>query len=220
MTIRKIIALIFCALNFALSVWAEVPCDFKGLAIGDIKSASEIMGVLGVKDFRINPKKPTFDEKRTLVDEYGLLGAEYIIDERIGPYCSEDSCRIPAGFITVGVNIPTKVFIKFSKDKNQIQAIDVFINSIHWNDLTPILFNKFGNQWNTEKSAMDIVGLKNKRRISVERININHKIGGKNLKTNDLCEINATNYNTIFEQSDSLGLYQGVFELKIISKNF
>ncbi len=215
MIFNKIISIILVYLFLATNARAEVPCDFKGLSVGDKKSVAEIMNTLGVKKYKINPQKPTF-----LIEQYGILGAANMTDEKIGPYCEDDHCRISTGIITVGINIPAKVFILFSKEQHQIQAINVSVNSLNWDDLVPILYGKYGTQWSIEKSPMGIVGLKNKRSVSVEQITMIHKAGGRNIKTKDTCELSVSKYNSVFEQVDSLGLNQSVFEIKIISKNF
>ena len=155
-----------------------------------------------------------------MIKQYGLLGAANMTDEKIGPYCGDDNCRISTGIVTVGIDIPAKVFILFSKEQHKIQAIDVFVNSLNWDDLVPILYGKYGAQWIIEKSSMGIVGLKTKRSVSVEQITMIHNTGGSNIKTKDTCELSASKYNSVFEQVDSLGLNQSVFEIKIISKNF
>jgi hypothetical protein len=199
---------------------ADTPCDFKGISVGDKMTPAELMKALGVKDYKVNPPRPSFDETLALVQKYSLMVASEIQDWEIGPYCEHNSCRVPVG---VGVgnhnSIPVNVFVSF--DNNDVLTeIDVTFNEEEWNDVLPILNQKYGPQWNEERLPDIITNYETKKSTTVERINLTHKTTGTNPRTNDHCEIWANNFDLVFEHHDPLGVYHSVMAIKLISKNF
>lgn len=197
---------------------AEVPCDFKGLAIGDKLTPAQIMSKLGAPKFKSGRPQSNSDKEADRIAKYGMTGASEIEDWEIGPYCDATYCRVPG--VKVGIDIPSSVFVLFDKDTRQVQAIDVAVNASRWDDLVSILKRKYGPSWNVEESDMQITNIQSKRRTPVHRYEMVHRTGGVNKGTGDRCELSAINYDIIFEHGDPLGLYHSVFEIKLISTNF
>jgi hypothetical protein len=56
---------------FASSSYAEAPCDFKGVSVGDKLTPAEIMKVLGVTKYKMNPKFPSTEELLPNQVKYG-----------------------------------------------------------------------------------------------------------------------------------------------------
>jgi len=198
---------------------AEVPCDFKDISVGDKLSPAQIMSKLGISTFKSNPPRTDSNKEFELVAKYGMTGAAEIEDWDIGPYCNATTCKVPYG-VKVGIDIDSSIFVLFDKDTHQVQAVDVAVNSLNWDDLVSILKRKYGAEWDIEESDMQIASFKGDRRTQVHRYAITHRTGGVNKKTGDTCEISSINYDTIFEHADRLGLYHSVFEIKLISTNF
>ena len=149
---------------------------------------AELMKKLGIAKYSMNPKMPDFTAQRPLIDKYGMTGASEVIDFKIGPYCTNNSCRIPYG-IKVGIDIPASVFVSFNAGSHQIEAIDVAINSLNWDDFVQILKRKYGSAWKSETMPMSIMDYETKESLTFEREMLTHETGGKNSKTQDTCEI-------------------------------
>ena len=198
---------------------ADVPCDLKGISVGDTMTVPEIMTKLGIKQYKMNPQMPSFVNQLPLMNKYGINGAAEIVNWKIGPYCTESLCWIPYG-VNVGIDIPASIFVSYSKDKHQIQAIDVMVNSLRWDELVPILKRKYGSNWKLETAPINIMNYQSKRTNTFESQVLTHRTGGRNSKTGDTCELSAQNYDIIFEHGDPLGLYHASFEIKLISTNF
>ena len=67
------------------------------------------------------------------IEKYGITGAAEREDDKIGPYCRENSCDIPFGIFVGDDKIPVKVFV--AQRDGVVYAIEVFFNSIFWNDV-------------------------------------------------------------------------------------
>jgi hypothetical protein len=197
---------------------AEVPCDFKGISVGDKLTPAQIMTKLGVAKFKSNPPRPNSYRDTELIAKHGMTGAAEIQDWEIGPHCDAIMCKAPG--VKVGIDINSSVFVLFDKATYRVQAVAVAVNSSNWDDLVSILKNKYGPTWSIEQSDMEIVSLQTKRRTPVHRYEMTHKTGGVNKKSGDRCELSAINYDIIFEHGDPLGLYHSVFEIKLVSTNF
>src|SRR4051812_13057725 len=107
---------------------SQVPCDFKGVSVGDKITREQLMQRLGIKNFKLDPPTPSFEEGYPKVEQYGINGAAEREDDKIGPYCREDSCEIPRGIFVGDDNIPVKVFVKLKASR--IHTIEVSFNSI------------------------------------------------------------------------------------------
>jgi len=54
---------------------SEIPCDFKGVSVGDRLTPDQIMQKFGISKFVTNPKLASFDTMQPLYDKYGITGA-------------------------------------------------------------------------------------------------------------------------------------------------
>jgi hypothetical protein len=86
--------------------------------------------------------------------------------------------------------------------------------------MLPILDQKYGADWNVERSDMLITNYETKQSRMLERISLSHVANGINQSTKDHCQISATNLDIVFEHQDAFGPYNSVFVIKLISKNF
>lgn len=218
---KLIAALLFGIFFFASPLLAETPCDFKGISVGNKMSQAELMAALGVTQYKMNPARRSLSDQsmEIAVKKYGLLAAGELEDWEIGPYCDETSCHIPYG-IRVGNNdgIPVKVFISFHE--GLISGIDVSFSETSWDEMLPIFDQKYGADWNVERTDLPITNYETKEYNTVKRIVLEHGTNGTNRSTKDHCKIWATNFDIIFEHHDPLGAYQSLIEIQLISKNF
>jgi hypothetical protein len=122
----QLLLFLLAAMSFALPARSQVPCDFKGLSVGDKLTRDQLMQRLGISTFKVDPSRSEIDWQE--VEKYGITGAADRQDDKTGPYCREDYCRIPFG-ITVGDdNIPVKVFAALKG--RVVYAIEVSFNTI------------------------------------------------------------------------------------------
>jgi hypothetical protein len=84
-----------------------------------------------------------------LIERYGITPSAELEDDKMGPYCRDAYCNIPFGLKVGDDNIPVKVFA--SLKNGTVTEIEVFFNSIFWNDIFLILKNKYGSSWKIEK---------------------------------------------------------------------
>lgn len=215
---RHITALLVGALLFASSSRAETPCDFKGISVGNKMAPAEIMAALGVAKYKMNPARPSFDETLALAQKYGTIPAAELEEWGIGPYCDETSCRVPYGVAVGNNNTPVNVFISFRSA--MITEIEVSFSETYWDEMLPILDQKYGAKWNVNRVEMPIVDYETKKTTMREIISLNHITNGTNRGTNDRCQISATNLDLVFEHHDAYGPYHSVFVIKLVSKNF
>lgn len=206
-------------LLFTTASHADTPCDFKGVSVGDKMSPAQIMSALGVTKYKMNPKRPSFEEMLPNIKKYGLVAAGEIEDWNIGPQCDDSSCRVPWGVTVGNSDIPVSVFVGFRR--RQIIEIDVSFAETYWDEILLLLDWKYGRHWEAERDPyMVITDLETKKNLVVERITLRHKRGGANTKTHDTCQIWATNYDVIFYHHDALGPFHSQFAIKLVSKNF
>jgi hypothetical protein len=217
---RFLPVVLFSALFFASAVHAETPCDFKGVSVGNKMTAAQIMTAFGVTNYKANPALPDFDERMPAVNKYGIMPAGELEDWKIGPYCDDSSCRIPYG-VSVGNHndTPVSVFISFDAT-TQITEIDVSFSTMNWDDLLPILDQKYGPDWTVKRDDMPITDMETKKRTDLERITLTHVTNGTNPSSKTTCEIWASNLDIVFEHHDPLGPFHSTFVIKLISKNF
>ena len=204
--------------SFATQSFAGVPCDFKGVSVGDKLPAPALMKKLGVSKYVVNPNKDDFKALMPQSEKYGLMASGEMIDWEIGPYCFKDHCKIPYG-INIGDNIPASVFVSFDADTHQIHAIDVAINSTYWEELIDLLKNKYGPNWNSFRTPSDITDLQTKHQLSLRGEILIHATGWENPETKEKCKISGQEYNAIFTHHDRLGPFHSMFEIKLISNN-
>ncbi|HEV2098279.1 MAG TPA: hypothetical protein VGR45_05065 [Stellaceae bacterium] len=215
---KHISALLVGALLFASPSHAETPCDFKGISVGNKMAPADVMAALGVTKYKTNPAQPPFGETLALAQKYGTIPAAELKDWNIGPYCDETSCRVPYGVAVGNNNTPVNVFISFHEGR--ITEIDVSFSETYWDEMLPILHQKYGADWRVDRFDMPIMNYETKKSIMREIISLDHIANGLNRSTNDRCQIWATNIDLMFEHHDAFGPYHSVFGIKLISKNF
>ena len=206
-------------LFFATPLLAETPCDFKGVSVGSKMSPREVMSALGVDQYKMDPARSSFDKTMALAKKYGLMAAAEIEDSDIGPYCDDKSCIVPYGIgVGNGNHIPVKVFVAFHD--SQITAIEVSFAEMYWDEMRPILDQKYGGDWKIEREDMAVTNFENQQSQMVQRISLQHVTDGTNQSTEDRCKIWATNYDLVYEHHDALGPYHSEIVIQLISKNF
>lgn len=197
---------------------AETPCDFKGLAVGSKVTQAEVMTTLGVTKYQKNPTRDPFKTSMELIQKYGLLSASEIEAENIGPYCVNDYCRVPVGVYVGSSKTPVNVYVGMSD--GIISEIDISFGETYWDELLPVIKQKYGDPWSIEHMDMTISDKPTKQSLNLDRVIYTHKTDGTNATTNDKCQIWATNYDIIETHHDSYGLYHSILAIKLISKNF
>ncbi len=211
-------------LGFVLSatslgpVLAQAPCDFKGVSVGDKMTREQVMGRLGIKNFKTDPPSSSFEQMQSQIEKYGITGAAEIEDDKIGPYCRQDYCNIPLGISVGDDHIPVKVFVALKNDT--VTEIEVSFNYIFWNDVFPIITRKYNSPWDIENQAMPVMDYQTKKIEQFEGIIATNKSGGINLSTKDTCSLSATSIDIIFRHHDSLGTLHSMFVIKRDSKEF
>jgi hypothetical protein len=197
---------------------AQVPCDFKGIAIGDKLTREQVMERLGVKKFKLDPPSADFMEMQPEIEKYGITGAAEREDDKTGPYCRQDSCSVPYGVSVGDDKIPVKIFVALKG--GAIYAIEVFFNSIFWNDIWEIMLKKYGPTWDVERSVTTVMDYGTKKVDQVELVSATHRSGGINRQSNETCSISAANIDIIFRHHDSLGSLHAILALKRQAKDF
>jgi len=216
-TMKHFAAFLVGNLLFASPLHAETPCDSKGISVGNKMLPAEIMTALGVTKYKTNPARSSFEESWPIVQKYGIMSAGELEDWNIGPYCDETSCRAPYG-ATVGDNISVNVFVSFHK--GLITEIDVQFSEVYWDEMLPILDQKYGADWNVDRSPMGVMDFETKKTTTLQLISLKHITNGTNRITKDRCQIWATNLDMVFEHHDAYGPYHSEFVIKLISKDF
>jgi hypothetical protein len=214
---KHIAGLLVGALLFVSPSHAETPCDFKGISVGNKMTPVEIMTALGVTKYKTNPARASFEKTLPVMQKYGLIAAAELEDWTIGPYCEETSCRVPYG-VTVGDNTPVNVFVSFHE--GLITEIDVSFNESYWDEMLPILDQKYGVGWKVDRLDTPIMNYETQKTTILELISMQHILNGTNRNTKDRCQISATNLDMVFEHQDAYGPYHSVVVIKLISKNF
>jgi hypothetical protein len=214
------------ATSFALPAYSQTPCDFKGVSVGDKLTREQLMRRLGISTFKIDPpdsSRNNSDSKEhekywREVEKYGIIGAAERQEDKTGPYCHDDYCRVPFG-ITIGDdNIPVKVFAAFKGE--MVYTIEVSFNSIFWGDIWGILTKKYGLAWEVERYNIAVTEYNSHKFDQLERIIATHKSGGTNPQTRDTCSLSATNIDIMFYHHDSLGTLHAIFAIKREPKDF
>jgi hypothetical protein len=178
---------------------------------------AEIMAALGVTKYKISPARPSSKETLALAQKYGTIPAGELEDWNIGPYCDETSCRVPYGVAVGNDNAPVSVFLSFHDDR--ITEIDVSFSQAYWDEILPILDQKYGADWDVDRFDMP-VDFETKKSTMLQRILLKHITSGTNRDTNDRYQISATNLDIVFQHHDAYGPYHSLFVIKLVSKNF
>jgi len=205
---KYIAALLVSTLFFASPLHAETPCDFKGVSVGNKMAPAEIMAALGVTKYKTNPPQSSFEEMIALAEKYGTISAGELLDWKIGPYCKETSCLVPYGIAVGNNNTPVHVFIAFHE--GLITEIDVSFGEMYWDEMLPILDQKYGADWKVEREMVPITNYETKKPTIRESILLNHISNGVNRRTNGRCQIWAQNLDMVFEHHDAYGRYHSV----------
>jgi len=100
-----------------------------------------------------------------LIEKYGITPAAEVQDDKTGPYCREDYCNIPWGFHVGDDNIGVKVFVALKNDT--VTEIEIFFNSIFWNDIWSILVKKYDPAWDIERGTIGVMEYQTKRSINL-----------------------------------------------------
>lgn len=219
--------LLFCA--SVLTARAAPPCDFKGLSVGDKATPQQIMQHFGIENFKPVSEKETQAQRDAAFEarmkRAAIVGITNAAEEEAwnrGPSCDYNYCRIPYGEgVSVGSgSLPTNVgvFVSFNKS-GLIDEIDVSFDWLNWDDILELINNKYGDNWRVEYDAMPITNYETKTTTTVTRTTLTHRTLGQNTKTGDKCALRLTSHDIIFEHSTP-PLYQSVFMVKLISKNF
>jgi hypothetical protein len=141
----------------------ESPCDFKGISVGNRMTPSEIMSALGVTKYKTNPERTSFEDRMAAAQKYGIIPAGELEDWNIGPYCTETYCQVPYG-VTVGNN-NTAVSVHVSFREGLVTEIDVSFDATFWDEILPILDQKYGADWNVDRGDMSITDFETRKAI-------------------------------------------------------
>jgi hypothetical protein len=212
----KHITMLVGILFFATPLLAETPCDFKGVSVGSRMSPAEIMSALGVSQYKTNPDQ---SGDWALAQKYGMMAAGEIADWNIGPFCNDSKCNVPYG-ISVGLADSISVWVIVSFHDGQIIEIVVKFAYEAWDEVMPIIDQKYGDNWKVERGMTGVTNLEDKKTLIVPLIHKEHITNGINPSTKDRCKIWATNIDMVFEHHDAFGPYHSEFVIHLISKNF
>jgi hypothetical protein len=205
----------FCCANLA---HAQTPCDFKGVSVGDRMTPAETLAAFGVTKYKTNPARSSFEEMMVLSERYGMMAASELEDWKIGPYCQDTSCRIPYGVTVGNANTPVNVFVSFHQ--GIITEIDVSFSAIYWDQMLPILDQKYGADWTVDRSDTVVTNFETNKSKKLELIVLKHVTNGTNARKKDRCQISAQNIDMVFEHLDAYGPYHSSVTIQLVSKNF
>jgi hypothetical protein len=211
----KPIAALFSSLLFVWPALAETPCDFKGISVGSRMSPAEIMLALGVSQYKTNPPR-SFDQ--ALVEKYGLMAAADIEEDNIGPFCNDTTCIVSHIGVGTANHIPVKATVSFHD--GQVIEIVVSFGKTYWDEMGPILDEKYGADWKIERENTVVTDFETKKSHVLEGIFSQHVSFGTNRSTKDHCKIWASNVDMVFEHHDAFGPYHSELVIQLISKNF
>jgi hypothetical protein len=197
---------------------SQVPCDVKGVTVGDKMTREQLMQQLGISKFKLNPERSSYEDFWALVDKYGIIPAGEIEEEKIGPFCSETSCTIPFGLSVGDDHIPIKMHVALRNDT--VTEINIFFNVIYWNDICSILTRKYGPAWDIERKQTGVMDYETKKMDFWELVSATHRLGGRNPRTKDTCSLGAANIDLVFYHHDALGSVHSIFWIKRDAKDF
>jgi hypothetical protein len=223
LTEKKMRASIFLMALFltpAAAAFAGVaPCDFKGIAVGDKMTPTDLMAKLGIAVFQNNPPIDPTDwatQREKLKREYGQQAADEILNDRKGNICQSgfiDFCSIP-NEITIGEgDIPVSLFIDLKN--SVITEIIVTFNAKYWNQIVSLIVSKFGPSWDIRKENIYIVDEITNKHATLSRTYMIGKSDGENVRTGDRCSLGAISIRSTYRHHNNLGEIQGNFEIKL-----
>jgi hypothetical protein len=115
-------------------------------------------------------------------------------------------------------NAPVSVFLSFHDGR--ITEIDVSFSQAYWDEILPILDQKYGADWDVDRFDVPVTDFETKKSTMLQRILLKHITSGTNRDTNDRYQISATNLDIVFQHHDAYGPYHSLFVIKLVSKNF
>jgi hypothetical protein len=209
------------------AAFAETPCDFKGLSVGDKVTPQQIMnhfGILKYKDTDEPQTQAQRDAAFNALDEnaqvVGIMNALEEENWKVGPACNRSTCRIPFG-VSVGNEpdpIQVDVFVAFEKH-GKITAIEVRYDRFSWDEVLQILNVKYGDNWRAEEADDVTTDFQTKKSQPDHVTVLTHKALGTNTKSGDKCSLTVSSRDIVFVHSMPPP-YRAVMEIKLISKNF
>lgn len=222
--------LLYASILFTLPftfAWADTPCDFKEIAVGDKMRPAEIMSALGIRKFEDDdapiPKQrqqAEFDARMERAAKVGITNASEEEAFKRGPVCGKDFCRVPYG-VTVG-NEPypqsVSVFVSFGQ-QGLVTAIDVFFDKANWDGILELLNSKFGDGWDQEENETAVIDYQTKKSQLETVLLLTHRKLERNARTGDKCSIRASSRDIVFLHTTS-PINRGFVEIKLMSKNF
>jgi hypothetical protein len=103
-----------------------------------------------------------------------------------------------------------------------VGEIAVNFGFLYWDDVLPVIYEKFGQPWRTTlRKDVAVVDRETGKDHVVEKIEIERIADGVNPQTNTRCRISATNLDSLFaHDKDVVGLYQASVVIRRISTDF
>jgi hypothetical protein len=212
----------------ASAAHAAIPCDFKGLSVGDNATPQEIMRQFGIAKYITKKADEPNDEQHKaasddLLERAKKVGSMNAVEEETwnrGPACGETNCEIPFG-VSVGnepYSIPVGVFVAFD-GASKITGIDVRYDFLQWDDVLELLNTKYGNNWDKEETPFVVTDYETKKSQPFVATLLRHRNVGTNPKTGDTCSITAQSMDRVFLHTTP-PIYRSVLSIELISKNF
>jgi len=213
----KKILIVWCMFFWGTTSFAAAPCGFKGISVGDRLSSEEIMKILNIKKF--SSQSPDEDiNDFALEKKHGFFAADEIRDEKHGAYCTRNRCSIHYGVFVGNNNTPVIVNIRLND--SLVTTITVAFSEGRWDELIPILEQKYEGTWSIDRTDMIVTDYETKKSYVVDRKTITHNDDGLNIRTGDKCKIMATNFDMVYWHHDSYGPFHSILIINLISKNF
>ena len=146
---KQIVALLIGSILFISPALAEAPCDFKGVSVGSKMSPAEIMSALGVT--QIQDKVPLlFFRSMALAENTGSWRRPRSRKRTLGRICDDGACIVLTALaLATPTTIPVKVIVSFHD--GQITEIVVSFGTTFWDEMLPILEEKYGADWKVER---------------------------------------------------------------------
>jgi hypothetical protein len=210
----KFKSIAFFLLFFSVHECVADPCNFKGLTVGESYDPKQVMQILGIKKYKIDPMVSsmmvTKDEER----KFGHLGANEHSLWRVGPYCLGTTCEIPYG-VEIQPNIASSLEIIYGPN-NLVTDIRILFSEKYWGPVQASLLQEYGPGWSTqEEPKFEMRDEVSGNSLSVHRIMYYRIADAQSMKLNKKCELALTNYASIFLHNGPLGVYQSSFIISL-----